>query len=526
MNRTITTTHDPLESSDMLKIATIYRNSEMNYIFVCYHCGSSFTNSLDILSHVDNHFDSKVNITTEFVSTTDEQEVTKHLMVENDNQEMFCDDFKPVGLSAPHQMIKEKLVCEEEEDEGLSECKFCKENFDSSMALLMHLLKTHINEAASCPQCSRKFVNEISLLKHVQQHVSNNELTLDALLVKTIAKCRSSFVTQSAVKVESDTQTVSKTKSVCRVLPKTEFIARTAPKTDSVRRPLAQFQIKSLKTCDICLKTFSSRKNILRHMREKHMQPKIAKRYECEKCNRQINGTNMFYAHQYGHLTYGDKVNEIDDEELKELLKTFLNDNIIVDESAADETFVCRLCSRVTLTGRHNAEIHILQRHVYFIKKAYNRNYKRKFAAVPLSCSICNKTFAHKAYLRSHEIIHSELKPHQCSICGSVFKTITRLHLHSRIHLDAVEKCTTCGKEIKAHNMRHHVRTVHESEHRPFSCSVCLQTFKTAKTLKNHSYRHTNEKNYQCRFDCKEKFISSSARRAHERSRHESVLKL
>lgn len=515
---------DPLEAKGLLQLATIYRDSELKYVYVCYHCGSSFKNISDTLNHVESHLDAKVNIVDGHCD-----KIVSNLLIDNVNRVVPSDDNNPYGgIRFESKIIEQNfkfiedyeedtkpILCEFVINDPPSQCRLCDQNFIAPLPLIIHLINDHAKTTTlTCPRCSQNSVNESTFVSHLKEHIDRNETTFDALVDKVTSKCR----------------TIRPAK--CRTSRRVTV--------DVVKRPWTKYQMRFLKTCDICSAEFSNRHKLVAHMRQKHIKKR---RFDCEKCNRQITGQFNFYAHQYGHLTNEDQVNDLDDEVLQQNLRKFLDDNVYCDESSTDKPFGCRLCSYSASLIRKNAELHILQRHIYCVKMdrshckytcehcgmkfAISSNFERHkeihTAPKAFNCTICHKTFANKRCVKSHLITHSLLKLHQCSACGKTFHTLNALNRHSRTHSDVTTKCTICDKELKSYRIKEHLRDVHENEHRPYSCSVCLQAFKTLKTLRNHSYRHTGERKFQCRFHCEEKFISSAARRAHERSKHESL---
>lgn len=521
-------TEDPLKVNDLLKSATIYRSSEFNYIYVCYHCECTFTNILDTSNHIEGHFDVKVIIfdddsehgakIPEIVDEIDKKTMT-NLLMEDVNPMKLCDDNEPDDLEFVCKIVEQKFKYTEDDvqdiktdfneviqEDCLSQCKLCDEKFNSAPVLTIHMMKNHAKiSELSCPQCSQTSTNESTFSRHLQQHIDDNETTLDALIDKLMSKSTSRSKRKKNANIETQ------------------------------QRRWTKYQLRFLKTCDICLSTFSNRKPLIAHMRKEHSGKRFM--YDCDKCNRAINGKFLLYAHHYGHLTNGDQVNDFDDETLRKNLRKFLDENIHCDESTS--TFDCKLCGHLSLTLQKSIEYHILQNHIYFVKANNEKKFQCDFCGwkfsnsrnldnhkrthmldKPYSCSICHKSFSHTSYLKTHNLTHTELKPYQCSSCGDTFKSLARMNCHNRkIHLSVTTKCSICHKELK--NIKQHMQLVHGNEHRPYSCSVCMQAFKTTKTLKIHSLRHGGEKKYECRFHCKGKFISAAGRRAHERSKHE-----
>lgn len=530
---------DPLEADDLLKSAIIYRNGAFNYLYVCNLCQSSFINISDIsefLNHVEAHFDIKVNIVDNLgyseptLQTTAEIVCEPQLLEINKKPEtgLLFNDENARSLEFECEIVEQKYKSQENfvdlktdfneptNKYHRSQCKICLQKSKTTPELIIHMMKQHANMTTlTCPECLKEWISESRFTKHLQHHIDVNDTTYDMLIDKIILKC------EVTIKLEVEEHT---------------------PK-----RPLQAYKMKKCLQCDICGKKFHSKKYLTLHMKKEHIVQQEVKKpfYDCEKCDRKVQGKFAFHAHQYAHLTHNDSVNvsAMDNETLRLNLRKFLDDSIYCDESTPNPTFGCKICSHLPLKRRAGIEYHILQEHVYRMKSKQNLVKRfpceycgRKFAATnnlvvhrrihtqerPYKCLICNKSFSQSSYMKYHEKIHSGLRPHQCSICGLSFKTNNKLNFHIKVHSNDTTKCKICNKELKPHRLNIHIRNVHENEHRPYKCTVCLQAFKTAKTLKTHSYRHSGEKNYVCRFHCNERFVSSAGRRAHERSKHEA----
>ena len=60
--------------------------------------------------------------------------------------------------------------------------------------------------------------------------------------------------------------------------------------------------------------------------------------------------------------------------------------------------------------------------------------------------------FTRNGNLKSHELIHTGVKPYACSTCGNMFKQNGDLKKHKRIHTGITSyACSTCGNMFTRH---------------------------------------------------------------------------
>ena len=79
-------------------------------------------------------------------------------------------------------------------------------------------------------------------------------------------------------------------------------------------------------------------------------------------------------------------------------------------------------------------------------------------------CTLCDKTFAYKAGLKSHvKNIHEKIKDKCCTLCGYKTDASFNLHMHvKRMHegKPLKESCPHCGKMVV--KLDSHIKTYHE----------------------------------------------------------------
>lgn len=498
------------------KAATIYRTGALNYTYVCSHCTELFTNISDLLDHIETHF----NCTIDQVNRNAVDCETLPLTRSDDGHRVAetTVDADVGDCSSLSELRFKCSLCDENCDsqDDLNHhaiqhsdlrCKFCEVIHNTNAKLLSHLIETHLSVTELvCSVCSENFVCKATFSRHLQDH---GNISCASIIEDINLKCENN-------------------EEIC------------------VELQVEECNVRLLLQCDICASKFDTKNKLTLHMKEVHV-PKhdVVKRgmYMCDQCNTNIHGKLLFYAHQYEHLMGGNKFDDMNEVSLLDNLKTFLDTNISYDELSPEKAYGCKICCHLSVKRRKNIETHILQEHVYRLKcqkraeKRYSCEYcGQKFTLShnmivhkrihtqerPYTCLICNKSFSHSSYMKYHEKVHTGLCTHQCSTCGLSFKSKTKLNMHIKVHSTETTRCPICSKEFKPHRLNVHIKHVHQNEHRPYKCAVCCQAFKTAKTLKTHSYRHSGEKKYECRFHCSERFTSTAGRRGHEKSKHET----
>lgn len=118
---------------------------------------------------------------------------------------------------------------------------------------------------------------------------------------------------------------------------------------------------------------------------------------------------------------------------------------------------------------------------------------KQHNEATPFSCKVCSMHFSAEQYER--HLCHGESV--QCDYCTESFRTTTSLleHLESHTGHHKLFKCQDCSKIfpmvflLDCHRARQH-RVIE----RPYTCRICMRTFRLANSLTKHRATHSDER--------------------------------
>lgn len=150
--------------------------------------------------------------------------------------------------------------------------------------------------------------------------------------------------------------------------------------------------------------------------------------------------------------------------------------------------FACHLCE-LRFNRRDNLQHHLNRLHPNGVAKLEKQREVQTWL-----CAVCGKTFSCRSRLKTHEVIHSGVKPHRCNICSKAYMRTNDLEHHKKIvHVDGGAEsqrsssllCDLCGKEFKCKSQL----AVHFQSHtgeRPHLCDICGRKFARQYQLKRH----------------------------------------
>ncbi|CAH0394907.1 unnamed protein product [Bemisia tabaci] len=118
------------------------------------------------------------------------------------------------------------------------------------------------------------------------------------------------------------------------------------------------------------------------------------------------------------------------------------------------------------------------------------------------SCSFCDYVATYQSQIKTHLVIHSDLRPFKCDLCTAAFKINYNLKKHTReCHTHSEErpfKCDECPNAFKNRSaLNNHKASIH-SDLRPFKCNFCDASFKLKAVLTSHQRVHFNLRPYPC----------------------------
>ncbi|XP_062297264.1 zinc finger protein 83-like [Scomber scombrus] len=150
--------------------------------------------------------------------------------------------------------------------------------------------------------------------------------------------------------------------------------------------------------------------------------------------------------------------------------------------------YACHLCE-LRFNRRDNLQHHLTRLHPGGVPRLEKQRQETAWL-----CAVCGKTFSCRSRLKTHEVIHSGVKPFRCQLCPKAYMRTNDLEHHTKsVHVDGGGElqrsgsllCDLCGKEFRCRSqLAAHFQT-HTGE-RPHLCDICGRKFGRQYQLKRH----------------------------------------
>jgi len=199
--------------------------------------------------------------------------------------------------------------------------------------------------------------------------------------------------------------------------------------------------------CDICLKSFVSKRNVQRHM----LSHTGEKPWMCEFCFKRFRQKPHLEQHVNIHKGIKNSICSVCN-------KAFNHRSNLVTHMATHSNVRPHSCE---ICGENFKLKHTLAKHMMVhTKQDIDKRHQ---------CKVCKRSFRDKSYLAEHETIHKKDKPWQCDICLKSFSFKRRYQVHLEVH-----QSKDGGDE--------------------YVCHVCPKKFKSKIYLQKHLERHENKR--------------------------------
>lgn len=160
--------------------------------------------------------------------------------------------------------------------------------------------------------------------------------------------------------------------------------------------------------------------------------------------------------------------------------------------------FACHLCN-LHFNRRDNLQHHLSRMHPNGVAKLEKQREVQTWL-----CAVCGKTFSCHSRLKTHEVIHSGVKPYHCDLCPKAYMRTNDLEHHKKVvHVDGTAEpqrpsmllCDLCGKEFRCKSQLAMHFQMHTGE-RPHLCDICGRKFARQHQLNRHKILvHANQEN-------------------------------
>ncbi|XP_065081047.1 zinc finger protein 595-like [Ochlerotatus camptorhynchus] len=240
------------------------------------------------------------------------------------------------------------------------------------------------------------------------------------------------------------------------------------PETKIVRKSRKSPASVTQCICEMCGLTFSSMKNMLRHMDGYHTIPGTVLRragktvFRCKFCELEFPARSQLFRHC--HQKHNVRIGN--DKKQSKQRK---------EECAKDSTTQEKICTQC------NVKADTLEGFVAHLEKSHAETF----------CDICYKVFQDPSFLLLHRRVHFAGNPFACDLCPKVFKSLQHVGEHRRGHTgDKPYKCSQCPMGfVRIGDLNKHKKLRHTAAP-SYLCSQCPERFHSSSLFHRHKQKH------------------------------------
>ncbi|XP_057654517.1 zinc finger protein 184-like isoform X2 [Diorhabda carinulata] len=215
--------------------------------------------------------------------------------------------------------------------------------------------------------------------------------------------------------------------------------------------------------CDFCNKEFANKNNFTRHQ----LSHENSRENMCEHCNKQFISENRLRIHKENHCKKAGDIS-----------KFYRSDVAVWKCKKCQEVFSSHLTASYHVTFCVNVEIENEPQITDDSKEVIdNENIEKVLTEVLLQCEFCNRTYADKNTLLTHQKSHTTSRNYECVNCFQVFDSYPTAAQHwmmkcsdyvSLFYLPKLTYCEHCDRTFKSHELlyTHKIKKKHYTSKR------------------------------------------------------------
>ncbi|KAK6185177.1 hypothetical protein SNE40_007467 [Patella caerulea] len=322
------------------------------------------------------------------------------------------------------------------------ECNVCKKRYSVKVNLTKHMV-IHLNPFV-CKICGKKFLSKAALeIKHMPIHGTNSSKAVETHSDITSMDQSNTGIPQELLNRNQEFQTAETLVKQEPGITEISSIKKMKP-----LKPLKAAQkLQRTCQCPYCPKAYFSSKKLSLHL-QWH-----SKKYACEICGKTFTSQKS-----------------LEERHMKSHFKHLNNSNTDTN---------IRMESSIVTNDSNNQDVKINTDNTEM-----------------LSCTICNKKYAEKRFLKKHMVLHTN--PFVCKICGRKFSSehaLERKHMLTHLKKQPFDfdiegtlyDCCFCRK---VYTFRKNLTTHLEGHTNPSTCKICKQLCGDFQEMECHALMH------------------------------------